>query len=99
MFDESYFFTFKSLTMTLILWLVVGIVAGVYAKRVLPSLRKSSLVFAALVAIVGAMSGGFAGEIIGTASSYFAEVVVALLGAVIVLFFYRQYLADLNTGL
>ena len=85
--------------MTLLLWLVVGIVAGVLAKRVVPTMNKSSMIFAALIATVGAFFGGFAGEISGAGVNLFAEAVVAIIGAGIVLFFYRQYLSDLNTGL
>lgn len=85
--------------MTLLLWLVVGVVAGVLAKRVVPTMNKSSMFFAALIATVGAFFGGFAGEISGTGTNLMAEAVVAIIGAGIVLFFYRQYLADLNTGL
>jgi len=36
--------------MTLILWLVVGIVVGILAKRVIPTLDKSNWLFAALIA-------------------------------------------------
>lgn len=85
--------------MTLLLWLVVGVVAGVLAKRVVPTMNKSSMIFAALIATVGAFFGGFAGEISGAGTTFMAEGIVAVIGAGIVLFFYRQYLADLNTGL
>ena len=85
--------------MTLLLWLVVGVVAGVLAKRVVPTMNKSSMIFAALIATVGAFFGGFAGEISDAGTTFMAEGIVAVIGAGIVLFFYRQYLADLNTGL
>jgi uncharacterized membrane protein YeaQ/YmgE (transglycosylase-associated protein family) len=85
--------------MTLLLWLVVGVVTGVLAKRVVPAMNKSSMVFAALIATVGAFFGGFAGEISGAGTNLMTEAAVAIIGAGVVLFFYRQYLSDLNTGL
>ena len=84
--------------MTLLLWLAVGIITGVLAKRVIPTLDKRNWVFAALIAIVGAFTGGFAGEISGAGSTYVMEVVIALLGAVTVLFFFRQYMEDAKTN-
>ncbi len=85
--------------MTLLLWLGVGIIAGILAKRLIPSMSRANWAFAALIAIVGAMTGGFAGEISGAGTTYLAETIVAIIGAAVVLFFYRQYLSDLNTGL
>lgn len=84
--------------MTLLLWLAVGLVAGILAKRTMPNMSTSNWAFAALIAIVGAFFGGFAGEISGAGQTYLAEGVVAVIGAVTVLYFYRQYLSDYNTG-
>lgn len=83
--------------MTLLIWLAVGIIVGILAKSVIPSLDKRNWIFASLIAIVGAFTGGFAGEISGAGQSYAAEVVVAIIGAVTVLFFFRLYLSDIKT--
>jgi len=80
--------------MTLILWLAVGIIVGFLAKRVIPTLDKSNWIFATLIAIVGAFFGGFAGEISGAGQTYLVEGIVAVVGSVTVLFFFRQYMAD-----
>lgn len=82
--------------MTLLLWLVVGIVVGIFAKRVIPTLDNRNWIFAGIIAIVGAFTGGFAGEISGAGQSYAVEAVVAIIGAVTVLFFFRQYMADIK---
>lgn len=83
--------------MTLLLWLAVGIVVGVLAKRVIPTLDKRNWIFAALIAIVGAFTGGFAGEISGAGQNYVVEGIVAVIGAVTVLFFFRQYMSEVKT--
>lgn len=84
--------------MTLLLWLAVGIVAGVLAKQVIPSMDRNNWIFAAIIAIVGALTGGFAGEVSGASQNIFLiEGLVALIGAGVVLFFFRQYLTDVNT--
>ncbi len=83
--------------MTLLLWLAVGIVVGILAKRVIPSLDKSNWIFASLIAIVGAFTGGFAGEISGAGQNYITETVVAVVGAITVLYFFRQYMSDVKT--
>jgi len=84
--------------MTLLLWLAVGIVVGILAKRVIPSLDRSNWLFAALIAIVGAFTGGFAGEISGAGQSYVMETIVAVVGAVTVLYFFRQYMSDVKSA-
>ena len=84
--------------MTLLLWLAVGIVVGILAKRVIPSLDKSNWIFASLIAIVGAFTGGFAGEISGAGQNYITETVVAVIGAITVLYFFRQYMSDVKTA-
>ena len=84
--------------MTLVLWLVVGVVAGILAKRTMPNMSTSNWAFAGLIAIVGAFFGGFAGEISGAGQTYLMEGLVAFAGAGTVLYFYRQYLSDINAG-
>lgn len=82
--------------MTLLLWLSVGIVVGILAKRVIPTLDNKNWGFAALIAIVGAFTGGFAGEISGAGQTFLVEAIVAVVGAVTVLFFFRMYMADIK---
>lgn len=82
--------------MTLLLWLAVGVVVGILAKRVIPTLDNRNWIFAGIIATVGAFTGGFAGEISGAGQNYAIETIVAIIGAVTVLFFFRQYMADLK---
>jgi len=80
--------------MTLILWLAVGIIVGILAKRVIPTLNRNNWIFATLIAIVGAFFGGFAGEISGAGQNHVIETLVAIVGSVTVLFFFRQYMSE-----
>lgn len=80
--------------MTLVLWLLVGVFSGALAKALIPKLDKNNWIFALLIAITGAMAGGFAAAITGVGESFVVNLVIAFIGAVVVLFFYRQYLID-----
>ncbi len=81
--------------MTLIGWLIVGIVTGILAKRVVPKMETSDWFFAALIAIVGAMMGGFAGEVSGVSNDIFVvKMIIALAGSFTTLFFFREYISS-----
>ncbi len=80
--------------MTLVLWLLVGIATGALAKALIPKLDRNNWIFALLIAVTGAMAGGFAAAISGVSDSFVINLVIAFIGAVVVLFFYRQYLSD-----
>lgn len=81
--------------MTLLLWLGAGLLVGVLAKRIIPRLGGTDWLFAAAIAIVGAFTGGFAGEVSGMSRDILPiQIVVALAGAVVVLYFFRQYMTD-----
>lgn len=81
--------------MTLLLWLGAGLLVGILAKKVIPRLGGIDWMFAAAIAIVGAFTGGFAGEVSGMSRDILpVQIAVALLGAVFVMYFYRQYISD-----
>lgn len=80
--------------MTLLLWLAVGFFSGALAKALIPKLDKNNWIFATLIAITGAMAGGFAAAISGVQANAVVNIVIAFAGAMVVLFFYRQYLMD-----
>ena len=84
----------KLTVMTLVLWLIIGFFAGALAKAIVPKLDKNNWFFAFLIAITGAMAGGFATAISGVSGNYLVNCLIALAGATVVLFFYRQYLSD-----
>ena len=77
--------------MGLISWVVVGLVAGVIAKWVMPGPDPGGLIATALVGMAGASIGGFVvGVLGGTAATGFNpwSILVATLGAIVLLIIY-----------
>ena len=69
---------------------------GIVASRLIPKMEFSNAFFAFVIAIVGAIFGGFAASIMGY-DAIFASATLSVVGSVTVLFFYKQYLADTVT--
>jgi uncharacterized membrane protein YeaQ/YmgE (transglycosylase-associated protein family) len=69
----------------IVLWLVVGIAAGWLASAIMKS--KRGIVGYALLGIVGAVVGGFIFALfgLGGASNLIGQIIVATVGAVIIL--------------
>ena len=79
--------------MTLLVWLGVGMLLGIVASRLIPKMEFSNAVFAFVIAIVGAIFGGFAASIMGF-NQLLASGILAVVGSITVLFFYKHYLTD-----
>ncbi len=80
--------------MGIIGWIVLGLLAGVIAKAVMPGDDPGGIVVTILLGIVGALIGGFlAGSLLGrdVNDNFFdlATWVSAIVGALIVLALYR----------
>lgn len=78
--------------MGLISWVVVGLIAGLLAKRVIPGPDPGGIVVTALIGMAGASVGGFIVGILGGSGATgfnIWSVLVATLGAVILLYIYR----------
>ena len=72
-------------------WLVAGLVVGVLAKLVMPGDDPGGIIVTILLGIVGAMVGGGVGRALGLyAPGEAAGWLMSILGAVILLFLYRQ---------
>ena len=77
----------------LIWWIIVGLIAGVIAKLVMPGRDPGGFIITIVLGIVGAIIGGwllrtFLG--IGTAGTGFIMTIIAgIIGAVILLAIYR----------
>ena len=81
--------------MTLLLWLAMGVLVGILARRVIPKMETNNPIFALFIAIVGSIFGGFAAALLGIeASNVIPNLIIAFAGAVFVLFFYKAYLSD-----
>jgi uncharacterized membrane protein YeaQ/YmgE (transglycosylase-associated protein family) len=80
--------------MGILSWIVVGLIAGLLAKLILPGDNPGGLIVTTVIGMVGAVVGGFVIGILGGAGATGFNVwsiLVATLGAVILLFVYRLF--------
>ena len=80
--------------MGILSWVVVGLIAGLLAKLILPGDNPGGLIVTTVIGMVGAVVGGFVIGILGGAGATGFNVwsiLVATLGAVILLFVYRLF--------
>jgi uncharacterized membrane protein YeaQ/YmgE (transglycosylase-associated protein family) len=78
--------------MGIIAWIVVGLIAGVLAKLIMPGDDPGGIIVTILIGIVGAFVGGFVVNLLGGAGvSGFNiwSILVATLGTIILLAIYR----------
>jgi uncharacterized membrane protein YeaQ/YmgE (transglycosylase-associated protein family) len=76
----------------LISWIVVGLVAGLLAKWIMPGSEPGGFIVTGLLGMAGASVGGFVVSILGgTGATGFNvwSILVATLGAVLLLFLYN----------
>src|SRR4051794_7380540 len=60
----------KERTMSVLLWVLFGLVVGVIAKLLTPGREPGGFIVTALLGIAGALVGGFIGRAIGLYPSY-----------------------------
>jgi uncharacterized membrane protein YeaQ/YmgE (transglycosylase-associated protein family) len=80
--------------MGILSWIVVGVIAGLLAKLVLPGDDPGGLIVTTLLGMAGALVGGFLIGVLGGAGATgfnVWSVLVATLGAVILLAVYRLF--------
>jgi len=73
-------------------WIVLGLIVGVLAKFIMPGRDPGGLIVTILIGIAGAFVGGFIGSLMGlgpVTGFNLASLLVATLGAVLLLFLYR----------
>ena len=77
--------------MSILLWILFGLVVGVVAKLLTPGREPGGFVITTLLGIAGALVGGFLGRAIGLYPSYEATggFFMSILGAVIILAIYH----------
>ena len=78
--------------MGLIAWIVVGLVAGLLAKWIMPGSEPGGFILTGLLGMAGAAVGGFIVSILGGTGATGLNVwsiLVATLGAVLLLFLYN----------
>jgi uncharacterized membrane protein YeaQ/YmgE (transglycosylase-associated protein family) len=77
---------------TLLIWAVIGLVIGVLAKYLMPGADAGGIVTTSLLGLVGALVGGAVASALGLGSFTgftVSGLVIAVLGAMLVLFIYR----------
>jgi uncharacterized membrane protein YeaQ/YmgE (transglycosylase-associated protein family) len=76
-----------------VVWIVVGLIAGILAKWVMPGPDPGGVVVTALIGIVGAFIGGWVLGWLGLGGSAWSfsleSILTATLGAIILLAIYR----------
>ena len=80
--------------MGIISWIVLGLIAGVIAKFILPGDDPGGVVVTALIGIAGGVIGGFVGRVLGfgdVTGINIVSVILAVVGAVILLIGYRMF--------
>lgn len=75
-------------------WLLMGLIAGVLGKWIMPGKDPGGIVVTILLGIGGALLGGWIGSMlgIGTVNSFsIGSILLAVAGALILLFLYRKF--------
>ncbi len=79
--------------MGVISWVILGLVAGILAKLIMPGKDGGGFVITVLLGIAGAFVGGWVGAFLGlgtTGGFSLGSIVTATLGALLLLIVYRQ---------
>ena len=77
--------------MTVIGWIVFGLIIGALAKLVMPGRDPGGIIITMLIGIAGALLGGFIGRAIGLyGPNQAAGWVMSFIGAIILLWIYRM---------
>ena len=82
---------------SLLIWLVLGFLAGYLAKLILPGADGGGVILTTILGIVGAVVGGFIGTLVGypMVSSFdniggsIPSFISSIIGAIVVLVIYR----------
>ena len=77
--------------MSIIGWIVFGLIVGLVAKLVMPGRDPGGLIVTVILGMVGALLGGFLGRMLG----WYREgdpvgFIMAVVGAIVLLVFYRM---------
>jgi uncharacterized membrane protein YeaQ/YmgE (transglycosylase-associated protein family) len=76
-----------------LIWIILGLVAGVIAKFIMPGRDPGGFIVTIIIGIVGALVGGFISVQLGfgdVAGFDIKSIIIAVLGALLLLFLYRM---------
>src|SRR5439155_23645981 len=76
--------------MSVLMWIVFGLIVGIVAKFLMPGRDPRGFIFTVVLGIVGALIGGFLGRIMGLyGEGDSAGCVMAVVGAMVLLAVFR----------
>jgi uncharacterized membrane protein YeaQ/YmgE (transglycosylase-associated protein family) len=80
--------------MGILAWIILGLIAGAIAKAIMPGRDPGGFIVTALIGIVGAVIGGFLGNVIfgigGVSGVDIRSILIAVVGALVLLWIYRM---------
>ena len=79
--------------MSWIVWIIMGLVAGIIAKLIMPGRDPGGFIVTIILGIVGALVGGFISVKLGfgdVTGFNLPSIIIAVLGAMVLLFLYRM---------
>lgn len=71
-------------------WIVVGLIAGVLAKWIMPGKDPGGIIVTILIGVAGGLLGGFIGSLIGLGGGNIINIILATVGAILLLLVYRM---------
>lgn len=80
--------------MGILAWIVLGLIAGAIAKAIMPGRDPGGFIVTALIGIVGAVIGGFLGNMIfgigGVSGIDIRSILISVVGSLVLLWVYRM---------
>ena len=79
--------------MGILSWIILGLIAGILAKWIMPGKDGGGFILTILLGIAGAIVGGWIGALIGfggVSGVNLGSIVTATLGAFLLLFLYKK---------
>ena len=80
--------------MGILSWVLMGLIAGALAKWIMPGKDPGGVIITILLGIGGAILGGWVGSMLGfgTTNAFdMRTLLLAIVGALLILFLYRQF--------
>ena len=84
--------------MSVIAWILLGLVTGALAKWIMPGRDPGGLLVTMVIGIVGAIIGGFLWNLLTGSDSYgdfdIGGIIIAVIGSLILLWLYRRFVVS-----
>ncbi len=76
--------------MGIITWIIIGLIAGALAKLIMPGDDPGGIIVTIIIGMVGSVLGGFLASLVGLGGGGLIwSIIVAIIGAIILLAIYR----------